>query len=264
MPGATSYLVQISTSPAFSTIVVEQRGITNTSYSAGGLANSTVYYWRASASDLAGAGPYSATWSFTTVDAPTGLAAPTLVSPADGLTGVSTSPTLRWDSVPGASWYQVQVSTSPAFSTIIVDQGGIAGTSYNVSSLAGGTVYYWRVSASHSGGSGPYSSTGRFTTTLASAVEIMVDESPRELQLSQNYPNPFNPTTTISYGLPKAMTVSVKVFDVSGQLVSVLIDGYRQQGYYRVHWKAEVPSGIYFYRLQAGSYVATKKMILVR
>jgi hypothetical protein len=262
--GATSYHLQVSVSPAFTAIIMEQAGIATTSHSIAGLEHGTLYYWRVHPSGPAGEGSFSATWSFTTVESAASLTPPTLISPAVGATGVSRSPTLSWSSVQGAAWYQLQVSTNAAFSTTVLDESAIGGTSYTVSGLAGGTVYYWRVSALNSGGNGPYSVTGRFTTTLASAVEIMVDEIPREFQLRQNYPNPFNPSTTIEYALPKAMSVSMAVYNTSGQLVSVLVDGYRYPGTYRIQWKADVPSGVYFYRLQAGSFVAAKKMVLIR
>jgi hypothetical protein len=94
----------------------------------------------------------------------------------------------------------------------------------------------------------------------------------REFYLHQNYPNPFNPSTTISYGLPKAANVSLKIYNTLGQLVSTLVDEKKEAGHNSVKWNANVPSGIYFYRLQAGDastgsargFVETKKMLLLR
>ncbi|MBF8296373.1 MAG: Fibronectin type domain protein, partial [Bacteroidetes bacterium] len=131
------------------------------------LTNGTVYYWRVSASDSGRTSPYSAAWSFTTIVAGAGPAAPTLLSPADGSSEISTSPMLTWRAEPGATSYQVQISTSSAFSTIVVDQSGIANTSYSAGSLTNGTVYYWRVSASDSGRTSPYSAAWSFTTIVA-------------------------------------------------------------------------------------------------
>jgi hypothetical protein len=81
----------------------------------------------------------------------------------------------------------------------------------------------------------------------------------------QNYPNPFNPTTTISYQLPVASEVSLKVYDVLGREVVVLVNGRQAAGSYNIMLNgAGLSSGVYFYRLQAGSFVATKKMMLVK
>ncbi len=95
-------------------------------------------------------------------------AAPTLSSPANGATGVSTSPTLSWNASSGAASYTAQVSTDPGFATFVYNQSGITGTSTNVTGLAGNTVYYWRVNATNAGGTSAFSSTWSFTTAAGS------------------------------------------------------------------------------------------------
>jgi hypothetical protein len=88
---------------------------------------------------------------------------------------------------------------------------------------------------------------------------------PRKYDLGQNYPNPFNPTTTISYQLPVAGVVSLKVYNLLGQVMSVLDEGFRQAGKYQAILNAEgLSSGIYLFRLKAGTFVSTKKAILLR
>lgn len=98
----------------------------------------------------------------------------------------------------------------------------------------------------------------------AGVSDVAVNQNPQTFSLAQNYPNPFNPSTTISYSLPKAANVSLRIFNALGQAVATLVDAKREAGYHQVQWNANVPSGIYFYRLQAGEYVETKKMILLR
>jgi hypothetical protein len=100
---------------------------------------------------------------------------------------------------------------------------------------------------------------GRMTTKVIDLGTI-----PRVYALMQNFPNPFNPTTTIRYEVPKAGKISLKIFNTLGQLVATLADEHKETGYYQVLWNANVASGIYFYRLQAGEFVGTKKMILLR
>ena len=82
--------------------------------------------------------------------------------------------------------------------------------------------------------------------------------------LLQNYPNPFNPSTTIRYSLPKEEHVSVRVFNTLGQEVAVLVNQQQTPGFHQVRWNADVAGGIYFYRLSAGEFVKTKKMILLQ
>jgi len=89
--------------------------------------------------------------------------------------------------------------------------------------------------------------------------------SPSTFLLMQNYPNPFNPSTTIKYELPQALHVNLSVFDVLGREVSMLVNERKDAGVYQVKFDAtNLASGVYFYRLQAGDYVATKKLLLMK
>jgi subtilisin family serine protease len=91
-------------------------------------------------------------------------AAPTLVWPANGLSGVMRTPTLSWNAVPDADSYQVQVSTSPTFGTTVFDQSGIASTSVTLPLLDGRVRYYWRVNGTNVNGTGPWSAVWNFRT----------------------------------------------------------------------------------------------------
>ena len=88
--------------------------------------------------------------------------------------------------------------------------------------------------------------------------------------LAQNYPNPFNPTTTIQYEIKEAGNVSIEVFNILGQKVKTLVDGYHNADNYSLIWNGTnnnnegVSSGVYFYKMQAGRYTSTKKMILMK
>ena len=94
---------------------------------------------------------------------------------------------------------------------------------------------------------------------------IVEGELPKEYVLRQNYPNPFNPSTTIEFALPHAVYITLKVYNILGQDVAALIAGERPAGTFKVTWDASsLPSGVYFYRLAAGEYVQTKKMVLMR
>ena len=95
-------------------------------------------------------------------------AAPTLSTPVNGATGVSTSPALSWNASTGANSYGVQVSSDPGFATLVYNQTGITTTSTNVTGLTGNTVYYWRVNATNTGGTSSWSGSFSFTTTAGS------------------------------------------------------------------------------------------------
>ena len=83
--------------------------------------------------------------------------------------------------------------------------------------------------------------------------------------LGQNYPNPFNPTTTIQYQIPIASNVSLKVYDMLGRDVAVLVNENKIAGYYTSTFDARnMPSGIYFYKMNAGNYSTVKKLILMK
>jgi ligand-binding sensor domain-containing protein len=88
---------------------------------------------------------------------------------------------------------------------------------------------------------------------------------PDKFILSQNYPNPFNPSTTIKYSLPKQSYVTLKVYDILGREIEILVTEEKPAGVYEINWNAsKLSSGVYFYQLKAGDYVSTKKMILLR
>jgi len=102
------------------------------------------------------------------------------------------------------------------------------------------------------------------TCEYSDVVEVDVNV-PDVFALEQNYPNPFNPSTTISYSVPEIEFVTLKVYDVLGSEVATLINEEKELGSYEVEFNAsDLTSGIYFYRLQAGSFVETKKMILFK
>jgi len=94
--------------------------------------------------------------------------------------------------------------------------------------------------------------------------------TPASFQLCQNYPNPFNPDTRINFDIPQKATVTLAIYDLQGRRIRTLIQGEKAAGHYVAVWNSrtnsgeKVPSGVYVYRLTAGDYVSSKKMILLK
>ena len=100
--------------------------------------------------------------------------------------------------------------------------------------------------------------------TPATSIRTSLDQ-PSNFTLAQNYPNPFNPTTTINYELPANVFVALKVYDMLGREVAVLVNQREDAGNYSVRFDGNrLASGIYFYRLEAGSFVSVKKLVVVK
>ncbi len=88
---------------------------------------------------------------------------------------------------------------------------------------------------------------------------------PKEFSLRQNYPNPFNPSTNIEFALPEQAVVSLKVYNLLGREISTLVSGKLNAGIHKIEFNASgLSTGLYFYRIQAGSFMQTKKMMLIK
>ena len=102
-------------------------------------------------------------------------------------------------------------------------------------------------------------------TDNAVTITISVNDIPTEFSLEYNIPNPFNPSTAINYQLSVDSDVELSIYDMNGKIVSTLVSEAKSAGYHSVDWNASLfPSGIYFYRLIAGDYVETKKMVVLK
>jgi hypothetical protein len=101
--------------------------------------------------------------------------------------------------------------------------------------------------------------------STATGVEDRLGTMPKKYSLLQNYPNPFNPTTVIGYQLPATSNVSLKVYNLLGEEVAILVEGIRQPGTYQATFDgSKLASGVYLYRMTANNFVETKKLVLVR
>jgi hypothetical protein len=263
---ASSFGLQVATDSNFNNTVIDTAALNLSQFQvpAGRLQNSIRYYWRVNATSAGGTGNYSNAFTFTTiVQTPS---APVLVSPVNGSIGQSTTPLLDWDSLAAAQTYRVQLSTDSTFATTLFDSAGVTMAEVTVPAglLAGETKYYWRVNGTNAAGSGSYSAVWNFTT-LGVGITLNNGVVPTEYKLYNNYPNPFNPSTKVRFDIPKMGVVSLKIYDITGREVAVLVNNSLAPGQYEYTWDAAgFTSGVYFYRIVTEGYVQTMRMMLIK
>jgi hypothetical protein len=169
----------------------------------------------------------------------------TCISGLGGEFWATTGAEIAYTNTNGDSW----IGSSPGFSGIVpLNAVSISPVTSNING--------WAV-----GEEGIILHYSRNGTGVSPGINIL----PTSYMLEQNFPNPFNPSTIIKYSVPKEGHVSLTVYDITGKEITQLVDSERQAGNYEVIWSAEkMSSGIYFYRIQAGGFVQTNKMILLK
>ncbi len=246
--------------------------VTN-SYALSGLTPGVTYYWQVRsrlASTPATVSNYSSVAQFTVSPG----ASPVVVLPANPIIGMnlnSTAVNLSW-LVPAKSEsdlsYDLELSKNSDMSSALL-VNNLKQPSYKATNLESNSTYYWRARSKTSTQSSNYSAISSFKT---GGVTDVPNEQviPTSFELSQNYPNPFNPTTIITYSLPQNSFVSIKVYDMLGREVRSLVNNEMLAGNHSIEWSgmdnagSKVASGTYIYRITAGSFVAVKKMILIK
>jgi aminopeptidase N len=183
--------------------------------------------------------------------------------------------TYWWYAQPGTSGYDVTVeigqttgTVNPSFFTMPIDFK-LSATGWDTTVVLFNTYsgQQFTFNVSHEPTSGQLDPDSWILRTITQ-VPVAISEIPgipTQFALKQNYPNPFNPTTTIRFDLPEAMYASLKVYNSLGEEVATLVEKDLLAGRYSIDWNADdLASGIYFYRLHAGDFAATKKLLLLR
>jgi len=190
-----------------------------------------------------------------------------LLSPSAGEVLTENTAVFLWRAgEPLVDRYWFELSEDSLFASPTIDST-ITDSTTTILNLETGN-YWWRVRAHNVAGWGSFSETWSFSVLITDVD----DEAsiPDEFSLSQNYPNPFNPSTTFRYGLREPGQVSLKVYNMLGQLVRTIVDEQQIEGYHEVVWDGRnevgetVSSGIYIYRMTSGSFVETKRMLLIK
>jgi lysophospholipase L1-like esterase len=248
-----------------------------------GLPDGERIYWKVIAFDTGGLETLAreGSWNFT-VDIPGTQFLVHLLVPQDGGEVEIPSPVLVWKESEGLLepvTYTLRYGTHPGLAGARA-VAGLVNSRYALPPLQDGSTYYWKVYAVDKGGN-EFASSGiyRFVVhikagtggvTLSSSADI-----PKSFALAQNYPNPFNPSTSIRYDIPAerspgdVVPVLLQVYSLRGRLVRTLVDDVQVPGRYVVGWdgrdeKGEFSgSGVYLYRIQAGSHRATRRMTVV-
>jgi hypothetical protein len=254
---ATAYEVQISLDNNFTSLVNSTPVILTVNYyqiPAGVLNNFTNYYWRVRARNNNVVGNFSAVWSFRT----SGTAPQEITS----LVEVVQNFNLMNNMNPGQIHILLQKLNS-ALNYYIQERIFLANLNLQLFKLR---VYILMFSnfMTYSDGQSLIYNANKILVLIngdnPSPEEITL---PNKFELKQNYPNPFNPSTAIEYTIPENSKVSLKVYDVLGRETATLVDKEQNSGTYLVIWNAKsASSGIYFYRITAGNYSDTKRMVL--
>lgn len=247
--------------------------VTN-SYSLSGLTQGATYYWQVKsrlASPPNTESNFSSVAQFTVAPG----ANPIVVLPANPIVGstiTTNAATLSWV-VPARSesalTYDLEISKNKDMASALLINN-LEQPNYEVKNLELNSNYYWRVRSKTSDGAvSEYSYKGEFNTGSVTSVG-KDEELPSEFNLAQNFPNPFNPTTKISYTLPSNSFVSLKIYDMLGREVKTLLNQDMNAGVYSVDWNGvdnfgnKVASGTYIYRIVAGNFTLSKKMVLLK
>ncbi len=265
---AQNYWFENSLDSTFSNVAHQDTALADTTLTVSDIIADTNYYWHVRGRGSGGLGPYSDRWGFTSYRLPSQVV---LVSPADSSVSRPDSVEFQWRSVSNAIGYWFELARDTSFQDLVERDTTVVDTTKLVRNLLQLTGHYWRVRAKSMGGYGSFSSVRYFFTQEILAVEENL--MPKEFALYQNYPNPFNPTTRISYDLPKQSSVRLSISNMLGQQIRVLYEGIQQAGGHSMEFDADgLPSGVYFYKLEAqpldagltGGFRSVRKMLLMK
>lgn len=248
--GATYYKVELSTSSGFETKLLNDSVTTTSRTLTSSLTGNINYYWRVRAGNPAGISDYSTPFRFTTGALPI-PGAPNLVSPLQFATGVSAgSVALVWSKVAAATAYKLQLSTSPSFADLVLQDSTITDTVRTITNLSGGSEYYWRVYSRNSAGTSAPSGTYRFTTGTTAIRQGMT-----ALWQGAGTNGGF-----LRFGLSERQHVTIRLFNTRGRSVMQAYDAVLEAGYHSIPLPADLNGSFYIVDFRAGALHQVLKM----
>ena len=195
--------------------------------------------------------------------------APALLLPVNGGAITGLNPLFKWDSLTSYSKYDIQVFD--ASNNVLQSVTDLSNPSFTYSGtqLITGRVYYWHIRSKNPGGlaenSSAWSALNSFTTGAVNGIINGNTGIPNIFTLYQNYPNPFNPTTKIKFDLPLSADVTITLYDVLGKELQIVYSSFTNAGYHEITFDgSRLASGVYYYRIKAGDFTDTKKLILLK
>ena len=255
VPIATSYRVQVSTTPDFGTVTKDSIGIVDTTVSLAGLANNVKYYWCVCASNGNGSSGWSVTANFTTIPSlPTPV---TLILPAHGSQISRDSVRLFWQKLSsGVTRYGVMVATDSAMSHVLILDTTLTDTTKLLTQLSPNVSYWWKVKACNLIGWGQYGLKFSFTFPPVKVLQKRIDPTTFSCE---------NSSGVLKYSLPTQNYVSVRYFDTRGKQIASFVDQTQGAGYYTIslpisNWS----QGSYIQVFKAGGFTKTEMVSVVR
>lgn len=235
--------------------------VTSTSLALSGLTQNTIYYWSVQAKYASITSSFASVWNFKTL-VPS-LGTPVLVSPANNAQNISTSPTLTWNTVSGATSYDIQYGKLSNFSGAITENSTT--NLKQITGLTKKTTYYWRVMAKNASQTSPWSSSRKFKTSNSGKIGAWDEESAITEAILEFYPNPFSTTTHFKLEVFEPVLVNIEIVDIFGNVVARLMNEQKLTGMYNFDFDANnISTGVYYCHLIIGNKIQTYKMVIMK
>jgi hypothetical protein len=265
--GVSSYDLQIAADSNFANIISNFTGISSVTKTVNNLAQNAILYWRVRSVKSGDTGIWSNIWNFRT--ASSALTPPIIIYPLNNAAKVFNYPVLKWDTVAGATNYDVIISDKSDLSNVLFQLTGLDSTSALINKLSISSTYYWKLLARNDTATSEWTSIYKFTTSAVGVGVHSPEEIVENYTLSQNYPNPFNPGTNISYSISEPSFVTIIIYDVYGREIETLVNENQPAGRFVTRWEPRanrggLSTGVYYYKMRAGKYSEIKKMLFVK
>ncbi|MGD8305445.1 MAG: aryl-sulfate sulfotransferase [Ignavibacteria bacterium] len=254
------FQVQVSTDSTLGTVVIDS--VMNPSFfMMRNLINNTTNFWRVRSILGTDTSDWSPIWRFHVTDAYIEMSVPN----GGEVWAMGTSQIIRWETNISDSVRIDLLNDQQFVMTIDTTRGNPSAFDWMIPTNLTVGPNYKIVVVSMEDGAVVDTSEGTFSIDPATGIETQDTEIPDEYKLSQNYPNPFNPLTSIEFAIPNDEFVNLTVYNMLGKTISTLVNERMPGGNYEVNFDAsDLSSGVYFYRLTAGSFVNIKKMVVIK